>query len=55
MLTETSDARGGLFMESLVDVGKVALAALLSLAVLFVLTKLMGVKQVSQMTVTAVS
>lgn len=37
-------------MESLVDVGQVALAALLSLAVLFVLTKLMGVKQVSQMT-----
>lgn len=37
-------------MELWAEVGKTALAAVFSLAVLLVLTKLMGVKQVSQMT-----
>ena len=45
-----TEAAGGIFMETLKEIGLVSLTTLLSIVVLFLLTKLMGAKQVSQMT-----
>lgn len=45
-----TEAAGGIFMETLKEIGLVSLTTVLSLVVLFLLTKLMGARQVSQMT-----
>ena len=44
------DTAGGVFMGLLKNIGFVSLTTVLSIVVLFLLTKLMGAKQVSQMT-----